>query len=116
MRATRTDRFGFASRCEIPQLHQKTSVSTAEKTGQVLVRTCTHPGAQEPQRFQTLTLAMSGAPKLADLRGGDWLRDHDVSILIGVGAGYEVGCMPAAKVSMMIMRLPQRGQGHVDWG
>jgi len=53
---------------------------------------------------------------LAALRGGDWQRDHDVSILIGVAAGYEVGWMPAAKVSMMIMRLPQRGQGHVDWG
>jgi hypothetical protein len=44
-------------------------------------------------------------------RGG-WQRDHDVSILIGVGAGHEVGCMPAAKISMMIMRPPQRGQGQ----
>src|SRR5215471_6207734 len=42
-------------------------------------------------------------------------ENHDVSILIGVGADHEVGCMPAAKVSMMIMRPPQRGQGHGNW-
>jgi hypothetical protein len=29
-----------------------------------------------------------------------------------VGAGDEVGWVPAAKVSMMIMRPPQRGHGH----
>ena len=41
-------------------------------------------------------------------------RRHDVSILIGVGAGVGryVGSQPRAKTSMMIMRAPQRGQGH----
>src|SRR5262249_6094794 len=43
---------------------------------------------------------------------GDWQSDHDVSILIGVGAGQEVGWVPSAKVSMMSMRPPQRGQGQ----
>jgi hypothetical protein len=36
----------------------------AEKTGHVLVRTRPHPGARKPQRFQSLTLAMSGGLKL----------------------------------------------------
>ena len=35
---------------------------------------------------------------------------HDVSILIGVGR--QLGAQPRAKVSMMIMRAPQRGHGH----
>src|SRR4029453_15220690 len=33
-------------------------------------------------------------------------------MLIGVGAGDEVGCMPAGKVSMMIIRPPKRGEGR----
>src|SRR6185369_9813248 len=38
-------------------------------------------------------------------------RRHDVSILIGVGAGVGryVGSQPRAKTSMTIMRAPQRG-------
>ena len=59
--------------------------------------------------------------RMTSTRGG-WLcarqlatKSPEVSILIGVGAGHEVGCMPAAKVSMMIMRPPQRGQGHGNW-
>jgi hypothetical protein len=43
---------------------------------------------------------------------GDWQSDHDVSILIGVGAGQEVGWVPSAKISMISMRPPQRGQGQ----
>ena len=39
---------------------------------------------------------------------------HDVSILIGVGAGVGryLGSQPGAKTSMTIMRPPQRGQGQ----
>jgi hypothetical protein len=43
-------------------------------------------------------------------RGG-LQRNHQVSIPIG----HKVGCVPAAKVSMMIMRPPQRGQAHGNW-
>src|SRR5436190_22114957 len=41
-------------------------------------------------------------------------RRHDVSILIGVGAGVGryIGSQPRAETSMTIMRAPQRGQGH----
>jgi len=41
-----------------------------------------------------------------------WQR-HDVSILIVCGAeeGRCLGCCPGKKVSMMIMRPPQQGQG-----
>src|SRR6201994_5132259 len=35
---------------------------------------------------------------------------HDVSILIGVGR--QLGAQPRAKVSITIMRAPQRGHGH----
>src|ERR1700739_59311 len=35
---------------------------------------------------------------------------HDVSILFGVGRHF--GSQPGAKVSMTIMRAPQRGHGH----
>src|SRR5262249_27590018 len=56
MRGARADMFGFARRGKIFQLHHL----AAEKTGQVLVRTRPHPGAREPQRFQSLMLAMSG--------------------------------------------------------
>jgi hypothetical protein len=35
---------------------------------------------------------------------------HDVSILFGVGRHFD--SQPGAKVSMTIMRAPQRGHGH----
>jgi len=35
---------------------------------------------------------------------------HEVSILLGVGG--QLGAQPRAKVSMTIMRAPQRGHGH----
>ena len=35
---------------------------------------------------------------------------HEVSILVGVGQHF--GSQPGAKVSMTIMRAPQRGHGH----
>jgi hypothetical protein len=42
-----------------------------------------------------------------------WRRHHEVSILIAIGgAGRYRGSQPRAKVSMMIMRLPQRGHGR----
>src|SRR5262249_7574772 len=43
-----------------------------------------------------------------------WERDHDVSMRLGGGggAGHEVGCIPGVKVSMIIIRPPQRGQGQ----
>jgi hypothetical protein len=42
-----------------------------------------------------------------------WCRHHEVSILIagGTGVGRCFGCCPRKKVSMMIMRPPQQGQG-----
>jgi hypothetical protein len=42
-----------------------------------------------------------------------WGRHHEVSILIacGTGEGRCFGCCPRKKVSMMIMRPPQQGQG-----
>ena len=45
--------------------------------------------------------------------GGSGHCDHDVSILIAcvTGEGRCVGFCPRKKVSMMIMRLPQQGQG-----
>jgi len=47
------------------------------------------------------------ARKTARVRRG---VGHDVSILIGVGR--QLGVQPRAKVSMTIMRAPQRGHGH----
>src|SRR5215475_9492510 len=42
-----------------------------------------------------------------------WRRHHDVSILIAAGGvGRYFGSQPRAKVSMMIMRLPQYGHGR----
>ena len=42
-----------------------------------------------------------------------WRRHHDVSILIAAGGvGRYFGSQPRAKVSMMIMRLPQHGHGR----
>src|SRR5882724_1970966 len=42
-----------------------------------------------------------------------WRRHHEVSILIAAGgAGRYFGSQPRAKVSMMIMRLPQHGHGR----
>src|SRR5215813_2599478 len=64
MRGARADMFGCASHRENFPVASKTSVLAAEKTGQVLVRTRPHPGPREPQRFQSLTLPMSGALKL----------------------------------------------------
>ena len=39
---------------------------------------------------------------------------HEVSTLMvsGVGAGRELGCPSAAKISITIMRPPQCGHGH----
>jgi hypothetical protein len=39
---------------------------------------------------------------------------HDVSILIGIGR--DLGSQPGAKVSITIMRPPQRGQGQSSVG
>src|SRR4249920_2583738 len=47
IRGARADMFGCASHREIFQLHQKLPSWTAEKTGQVLVRTSPHPGHTE---------------------------------------------------------------------
>src|SRR4030088_3291462 len=42
-----------------------------------------------------------------------WRRHHEVSILIAAGGvGRYFGSQPRAKVSMMIMRLPQHGHGR----
>src|ERR1700716_3657349 len=42
-----------------------------------------------------------------------WRRHHEVSILIAAGCvGRYFGSQPCAKVSMMIMRLPQYGHGR----
>src|SRR5712671_8234875 len=51
--------------------------------------------------------------RMAFRGGGSGRCDHDVSILIacGTGEGRCLGCCPRKKVSMMIMRLPQQGQG-----
>jgi hypothetical protein len=45
--------------------------------------------------------------------GDRWRRHHEVSILIAGkgGVGRYFGSQPRAKVSMMIMRLPQHGHG-----
>ena len=48
-----------------------------------------------------------GRKKAAALAGG---LAHDVSILFGVGRQF--GSQPGAKVSMTIMRAPQRGHGQ----
>ena len=48
-----------------------------------------------------------GTGKAAALTAG---LAHDVSILLGVGR--QLGAQPRAKVSMTIMRAPQRGHGH----
>jgi hypothetical protein len=39
---------------------------------------------------------------------------HDVSILLGIGR--HIGSQPGAKVSITIMRPPQRGQGQRSMG
>src|SRR6266851_2827495 len=51
--------------------------------------------------------------RMAFRGGGSGRCDHDVSILIacGTGEGRCLGFCPRKKVSMMIMRLPQQGQG-----
>src|SRR5260370_20612391 len=42
-----------------------------------------------------------------------WRRHHEVSILVAAGGvGRYFGSQPRAKVSMMIMRLPQYGHGR----
>ena len=48
---------------------------------------------------------------MATLKGG---LAHDVSILLGVGR--HLGSQPGAKVSITIMRPPQRGQGQDSIG
>ena len=48
-----------------------------------------------------------GRKKAAALAGG---LAHDVSIVLGVGR--HLGSQPGAKVSITIMRPPQRGQGQ----
>src|SRR6266478_3773152 len=45
--------------------------------------------------------------EIATLKGG---LAHDVSILLGIGR--HLGSQPGAKVSITIMRPPQRGQGQ----
>ncbi len=46
-----------------------------------------------------------------------WRRHHEVSILIAAGGvGRYFGSQPHAKVSMMIMRLPQYGNGRGSAG
>jgi len=47
-----------------------------------------------------------GREKAATLAGG---LAHEVSLLFGVGRQF--GSQPGAKVSMTIMRAPQRGHG-----
>src|SRR5258706_1284142 len=51
--------------------------------------------------------------EVVDAVADRWCRHHEVSILIagGTGVGRCFGCCPRKKVSMMIMRLPQQGQG-----
>jgi hypothetical protein len=51
--------------------------------------------------------------RMAFRSGGSRRCDHEVSILIacGTGEGRCLGCCPRKKVSMMIMRPPQQGQG-----
>jgi hypothetical protein len=83
-------------------------------------------GLRVPESFQVLELrplnprrlflrnAGLPVPEVDDFGRGSRQPDHDVSTLI-VSPGHEVGCMPAVKVSMMIMRPPQRGQGHANW-
>jgi len=51
--------------------------------------------------------------EVVDAVADRWCRHHEVSILIagGTGVGRCFGCCPRKKVSMMIMRPPQQGQG-----
>src|SRR5262249_7559587 len=83
MRGARADMFGCASHRENFPVASKTSVLAAEKTGQVLVRTRPHPGPREPQRFQSLTLPMSGALNLrhgvevmARMKGAELITEY----------------------------------------
>src|SRR5712675_3603189 len=46
-----------------------------------------------------------------------WRRHHEVSILVAAGGmGWYFGSQPRAKVSMMIMWLPQYGHGRAVRG
>src|SRR5215475_967864 len=64
IRGARADMFRSASHGEIFQLHQKLLSSQPKKPDRYWSAPAPHPAAREPQRFQSLTLAMSGGLNL----------------------------------------------------
>src|SRR5215475_6894643 len=65
IRGARADMFRSASHGESFQLHQKLLSSQPKKPDRYWSAPAPHPAAREPQRFQSLTLAMSGGLNLA---------------------------------------------------